>query len=230
MASIAQEAGESVDKTVESTVKPPREKSRTEAMEKAKEMKEETVQKRKEVQEEIMQRREEAKEEFAKERVEFKMKLQEISDERKQEIVEKVDAHIAEMNERITGKLAEHLDRISEIIDRIEEKAGDLEGDTKTVDDAITVARAAVETSQEAVSEQAGKEYIIELSEENNLGTDVKTAIKTFRTDMKATVETVKEARQKTIDAARALGKLQEPVNDDSSETTESETTEELGG
>ncbi|QQS43296.1 hypothetical protein IPM65_03985 [Candidatus Roizmanbacteria bacterium] len=136
---------------------------------------------------------------------------------------------MAEMNERITGKLAEHLDRISEIIDRIEEKAGELEGDTQAVDDAITVARAAVETSQEAVAEQAGKEYIIELSDESNVKDDVQKVVTQFRTDIKATVETVREARQKTVDAARALGQAHEQSTEEP-ETSESEESDELGG
>ncbi len=230
MASIAQEADEATEEAVESTVTPARENKRMEVMEKTREIREEAAQKRKEVQEEIMKKREEAKEEFAKEREEFKMKLEEMTDERKQQIVEKVDERISEMNERITGRLAEHLDKITEIIDRIEEKAGDLEGDTKAVDDAVTVARAAVETAQESVAEQAGKEYIIELTEEGNLKEDVQSVVSQFRTDIKATVETVKDARQKTVDAARALGQMEKPSMEETREATESEETDELGG
>ena len=229
MASMAEETDETAMEE-EATVSPAREKNRMEIMEEKKTMKEEAIQTRKEAQEEIMQKREEAKEQFAQDREEFQMKLKEITDERKQEIVEKVDVHIAEMNEKITTRLAEHLDKISEIIDRIEAKAAEQEEDSKTVDDAITVARSAVETAQTAVAEQAGKEYIIELTDDSNLKDDVKAVVTQFRTDIKATVETVREAREKTVDAARALGDGNGPVMMQKREATKSGMTDELGG
>ncbi len=202
----------------------------------AQQRKAEALEKRKEIQEQVQKRMEEAKELHAERREEFRMKLQEISDERKQEIVERIDERLAEMNERITGRLAEHLDRIMSIIDRIEAKGADMEGDTQQLDDAIDAARAAVEASQKAVEEQAGQEYVIELNEESTLGSDVRNVVLQFRNDIKATTETVKTARQKTVDAARALAKVPKPEmpmqqeSSEPTESTESAETDELGG
>lgn len=218
---------EETTKTTDTSITP---KKRMDLKEKPKTMPEDEMKKRNVVKNDIMERRKEAKEEFAKEREAFKTNLKEITDEKKQEIVERVDSHIRKMNEKITEKLAEHLDRISGIIDRIEEKAAESEGDAKAVDDAVIVAREAVETAQRAVSDQAGKEYIIEITDEGNLRADVKSVVTQFRTDIKATVELVKEARQKTIDAARALAQAQGMDKQQEREAPESDMPDELGG
>lgn len=234
MASNAENTDMNTEETTveetEPTGTPASQKNRQAVMEKRQEIKADVTEKRSEFQEQLTERREAAKEDFAEKREEFKMRLEEISDEKKQQIVERVDAHITETNQNITTRLAEHLDKITEIIDRIEAKAGELEGDTKAVDDAVTVARAAVETAQDAVAEQAGKEYVIEITDDTSLREDVKTVVDQFRADIKATAETVKEARQKTVDAARALGQAKGPVMKQQGEETESGMTEELGG
>lgn len=180
--------------------------SKSPVKDKVEERKAKMEQKRTEIKADLAARREEAKEKFEERRQEFQEKLGEIKDERKQAIVERTDERLSAMNESLTNRLLEHLSKIDEVLDRVATSAESY--NDSTLDDAITVARASIETAQTAIEEQAGKEYIVSIGEEDELRTAVKAVVEQFRTDMKATADAVKEARDKTAEAARILGTM----------------------
>ena len=153
-------------------------------------------------------KREEAKEEHAAKRQEFQEKLAELKSARKQKIVENTDERISKINETRTDRLSEHLNTMSEILDRVEAKAGDLD-DSTHIDEAIEQARAAIETAQSAVEAQAGNEYIVAITDEEELQTVVKAVVDEFKADMKALIGLVKDAHKETREAAQALGSSQ---------------------
>lgn len=150
-------------------------------------------------------RRKEAKEEFAAKREEFQAKLSELKSARKQKIIENTDERLVKLNETRTDRLSEHLNNMSEILDRIEAKAADL-ADPTDVDEAIEQARAAIETAQSAIEEQVGNVYIVDITDEDTLKTDVKAVVDNFKADMKALISLVKDAHKETREAAQALG------------------------
>jgi len=167
---------------------------------------EEAKQKREDLKAEIETRREEAKAEMETRREEFQTKLEAMKDEKKAMIVERVDTRLAERNQRITDRLLGHLERISAIIDKMEDKLSNAsEGDTTKVDTAIASARAAVTTAEAAVVTQSGNTYVIELGEESELKTVVAAEADQFRSDMEVAIASVKVARDATQEAARAL-------------------------
>ena len=149
-----------------------------------------------------------AKEEHAAKRQEFQEKLAELKSARKQKIVENTDERISKINETRTDRLSEHLNTMSEILDRVEAKAGNLD-DSTHVDEAIEQARAAIETAQSAVEAQAGNEYIVAITDEEELQTVVKAVVDEFKADMKALIGLVKDAHKETREAAQALGSSQ---------------------
>jgi|GEM_PF-3257423 len=167
---------------------------------------EEAKQKREDLKAEIKAKREEAKAAVAAKREEFRTKLKAIKDKRKASIVERVDTRLSERNDRITDRLLGHLERISGIIDKMEDKIANVpEGDTTDVDAAIASARDAVAAAEDAVSAQSGHTYVIELGAEDELRTVVQATVDEFRTDMKTAITAVKDARDATQDAAKAL-------------------------
>ena len=138
-------------------------------------------------------------------REEFKQKLAALKDERKQAIVEKIDTAMQQINSRRTAQMTAALERLSEILDRIADKAGD----DPSVATAITNAQTAITTAKQAVETQQTKDYIITITGETTLGQTVKTAIKSLRTDLEATHATVKTAQQAVIQVAKLVMQLQ---------------------
>ena len=185
------------------------------------------MEKRNELKTNLQEKREEAKEEFAAAREEFKADLKALRDEQKQQIIRQVDDRLQELNTMKTDLLMQHLDRIAEIVTTITEKAADLPGDTETVDQAAADAHDAIEAAEQAIAEQAGKEYIIEIGDETQLRGSVQKIVQQFRSDMKSTIMAVREAHRAAIQAARALaGARGEQDVLDEPEVTEEETTE----
>ena len=160
----------------------------------------------------IMEKRKEAKEKFQADREAFQEKLKEIKEIRKQNLIERVDEKINALNERHTTRLDDHLSRMTTVLEKIEAKAADLTGDKTAFDAAVTKAKDAIKAAQAAVEAQAGKEYIIEITDEATVGTAVRSLFATFQSDIKATTQLVKDAHKAVGDAAKALAKLHKDV------------------
>lgn len=155
----------------------------------------------------VAEKRAEAQKEFKAKREEFKEKLEDIKSARKQKILSNIDERIAKINEVRTDRLSEHLIKMSEILDRIEEKAAQLD-DPSDADEAIEEARAAIQTAQAAVEEQAGIQYVVEITDEESLRADAKLVVDAFKSDIKAVVALVKDAHKETREAAQELGDI----------------------
>lgn len=183
---------------------------------------EEAKQMREEFQETVQTKREEAQQEFAAARETFQKQLTALKDEQKAAIVEQVDARLQKLNETKTDALSQHLNSISEVLDRIDEKAADLDDPTE-VDKAIEEARAAIQTAQSAVEEQAGLEYVVEITDETSLRADVQKVVDAFKSDMKTVIDLVRDAHKQAREAAQALGATKSSMmkTDDSSSTTD---------
>lgn len=158
--------------------------------------------------EELKIKREEAKEVFAEKREAFKGKLKAIGDERKQAVVERLDIRMNEVNEHRTSKMSEHLDKMSEILEKLIARAAEAEAngeDTSGVDSAVSSAQSAISAAQTAVTAQAGKDYVVTISTETGLGSDVRSMMNTLQSDLKGVHAQVVTARQAVSAAIRAL-------------------------
>ena len=169
----------------------------------------EIKEKREEFKMTIQKQREEAKEEFKIRREEFKTKMSEIKDQRKKEVVERVDNRLSTVNKNRTAALTKHLDQMSSILVRVQERATKRKSEgvnTSAVDKAIVEAESAIDTAKEAINTQASIEYIVTITDETKLKVDVKTVFDQFKSNMEATVLTVKKAKEALTAAARLLG------------------------
>lgn len=157
-------------------------------------------------------------------RDEYKAKLATIKDERKKTIVEKIDGSLANVNKRRTDEMSENLTKMSSILERISSKAATLKGqgkDTANLDTSITNAKTAITSAQDAVTAQAAKEYVITITSESTLKTDVSPVVLQFKTDIKSVHDKVVEARKAVVDAAKQLGLLIKPSTAPTSTSTQ---------
>ena len=172
------------------------------------EAQEEARKKREEIVNEFRERRQEALAELEKKREEFQLKLQEIKDERKQKIVENIDERLSSLNEKWVSHWNRVLSRLTEILAKITSRADALaaEGvDVSSVRSAVTVAEAAISAAQEAVNNQVGNTYVVDITSEENLGQDVKSVISDFHANIKSVWDKVKSARLAVGDALKVL-------------------------
>lgn len=157
---------------------------------------------------EFQARRQVSKDEWEAKREEFKQKLTEIRDERKRSIVELIDLRIDKMVERWANHWNKVLTRLSEILAKVGTRADKAETaghDVSAVRAAIAAAEAAIAAAQNAVNELAGKTFVIEITDEETLGQNVRETIHAARAEFVAAREKVREARQAVLDALHSL-------------------------
>jgi len=151
--------------------------------------------------------REEAKNAVETRRAELKNKISKLRDEKKKQIATRLDEQMARLNARWTDHFNNVLDRLSEIIGKIElraDKAQAMGKDVSAVRTAIQNAKTAIESARVAVEAQAKKTYIATFTSEDKLGVAFKTVREQLHKDlfglrdgaMKSTREAVKNALQ----------------------------------
>ena len=141
-------------------------------------------------------------------RQEYKQRLSEIRDKKKSAILERIDNKITTLNKKHTDRFNKLLEKLTSILSRIEAKADDIETDgvnVSTVDVAVQNAKDAIAIAQREITEQTGKDYVIEIDEENNLGSVVSSALNEFRKDMAIIRDSVKVVRDAVFEAAKTL-------------------------
>jgi len=146
------------------------------------------------------------KHELRKEQLSDRISL--IKDERKAALVEKLLVRIEKSNEKWVTHWNRTLERLSSILDKIEERANaadDAGTDVSVVLAAIADARIAITSAQTAVNTQAENSYSFEFIEEESVGQVVRATIANFKNDTKATMQTVKDARTAVVNAIRNL-------------------------
>ncbi len=156
----------------------------------------------------LSEAREAAREERQNARAEFRERLAEVRNAQKRERLE----HVSQMLDQINEKWAAHFDnvllRLSEILAKIGTRADKLEEDGQdvaSVRDAIADAEAAIDAAQVVVDTQAENIYVIDITDEESLKDDVKSARDELHTDLTVARDEVKTARQAVHDAFQAL-------------------------
>jgi flagellar motility protein MotE (MotC chaperone) len=166
------------------------------------------LKKREDLKEELKTRIETAKKEWETKHKELIDNLKKIKDEKKVTIVENIDARIAERNTHWVQHWSEVLTRQTQLLDKIEAKAKELQGqgkDITTVTTAIAAARTAITNAQAKVDAQAGKTYHIDVTTETTLGSNVSAAVKQMQADVKTVISAIEEVRKATQSAINAL-------------------------
>lgn len=159
----------------------------------------------------LQEKRAAALEKFQAARETFKENLAKIKDAKKKALVEKIDSQMANINKNRTDAMSKHLEKMNEILNRIIEKTATLKDngkDVSAVETAIAAAQKAIGSAETAVANQAGKEYVANITYESTLKNTVGAAIKQLTADLKTTHQTVTDAKKAVADAAKALAKV----------------------
>lgn len=134
-------------------------------------------------------------------RDEFRTKVKGIKDVRKQKIVEGLDTRINEMNKKKTDWMTERLNRLSAILEKAK-------SDANANADDVAAAETAISEAKEAVTTQAAKDYVMEVTTETALKTDARALIKEFVTDIKAVHEKMRAAQMAVVKVAQGTGMM----------------------
>ena len=158
-------------------------------------------------QEELASKAAETKERLKERRLAFREKLSEFKDDKKASLAAKVDANIDRLNNKHTERMTNALEKLNEVVGRLEDSvssANTLGKDTASTAAALSTAKSKISSAQTKVSEQSGKDYAPEVTDETTLGAVVSAAFKAFMVDMKATQALVVDAKQAVRTAAEA--------------------------
>lgn len=194
------------------------------------EMRKEIEERQKQIRETVKTKREQMIQRIEQYREQLRERLKKIANETKRKIVERIYQRINDLNERITNHFLNVLDRLEEILERIESRTAKavLHGrDVSEAEKAIEAAWTAIETAREAVKVQAEKVYQPpEISSEENLRIKVGALRQQLHSDLKAVEKLVKEARDRVREAAVSLAKVPrinelEPPEEEAPETPE---------
>ena len=167
--------------------------------------------------EDRLKMKEDLKTRIEQRREEFKDKLEEMRDVRKKAILERVNDRICRINSTRTAAMTRHLTTMTNILNRVEERAASAEArgkDVSSVDAAVATARSAIATAQAAVVAQEERPCDLAISgDETTVGSEVSAARQALKSQLESVHLLVKAARQATGDAIRALARiLGEPI------------------
>lgn len=140
----------------------------------------------------------------------LRQNLTQIKDAKKQEVVNNIDERIANRNAAWITHWNEVLQRLTGILDKVERRAQELGSagtDISGLTAVISTARTSISTAQAKVDAQNGKAYAITVTDDS-LGQNVKATIELFRTDVKAVVGSLNDARRAVDTAFKALRAL----------------------
>ena len=184
--------------------------TRKEVEAKREELKKQLEAKRIEAKERVEAAREEAKTRVKAAREELKKRVEQIKDERKKATATRLDEQMNRLNERWTTHFTNVLDRLDDILGKIQvrlDKAASLGKDVSAVKTAIDAAKAAIASARTAVEAQAKKDYTITFTSEEQLRTAFKAAKDQLHKDLTALRDgAVKSSRDAVQNAARTLG------------------------
>jgi len=164
--------------------------------------------------------REEVKKNIEARQTELKDKISKLRDEKKKQIATRLNEQLARLNTQWTNHFNNVLNRLSEILGKIELRATKAETsgkDISAVKTAVQNAKAAIETARTAVETQAKKTYIATFSSEAELNAAFKAVREQLKKDLFGlrdnAMKSSREAVQNALQALKGVPKVDEDKN-----------------
>ncbi len=127
----------------------------------------------------------------------FKEKMRTFKDQGKKRKVEDIQARISAFVKKRIETMTAHITKMNDIVGltkiQVSEKAAGK--DTSAFDTAASAALIAINTAKDKISTIAAKQYVVSVSSESTIKSDVDSVRKTVETDVKAAAELMKNAR-----------------------------------
>jgi hypothetical protein len=148
-----------------------------------------------------------------------------ISDEKKQEAVARIESKLTDRNSRMTEIMNTHLQKLSEVVERISEKASAnsvSENNTGLIT-AISKAETAIEAAEKSILAQSNNTYSIEITEESKVKVNASEAVKNFKSDMQRARQQVKLAHEAVLNVVKSYKALMQEYTEDVNSTKSAE-------
>jgi hypothetical protein len=156
----------------------------------------------------VQKARQEMQAQFQKERADFKVKLAALKDQRKQATMSAITERFTTINTNQTEKMTQSLTKLSQILDRLSSQSAEAKNagkDMTTVDAVIGEAKQAIETSQAAVTIQAGKQYIPQITDETQVKQSATVTFMQLKNDLETTRKTVQATKEPVLTVSKAM-------------------------
>lgn len=145
--------------------------------------------------EKVEQRVEVRKEMMATRAAVLKEKLKAFKDQKKATAAARISENLNRINDKQTGEMLKHLDKMTSILNRLEQR----------VNTANTAeAKAKIASSEAAVKAQSENDYSLVLTSESKARVEAQTLRQKLHSDLKAVRQTVIDAKQSVAAAIRA--------------------------
>lgn len=144
-------------------------------------------------------------------RTAFTKRLAVIKDADKKARVQKLDTLIADANTKRVQAITDQLNKLDQIVTKLVAKSTALKAggvDTTSVDSLISAAQTAITAAKTALQTQASKQYVIGITTETNVSSDVGRTRSQLESDLSLLKNTVIVARQSVAKAISALAQL----------------------
>lgn len=156
------------------------------------------------------------KERIATKEAVLKAKLEKFKDKKRAEIADRVNTNLNRINQKQTEQMLKHLDRMSTILGKLEERVRKGTPDIKDVTlakAAIASAKGSIAAATASVKLQAEKDYTIAVSSEGTVRKDAQKTRVQLHNDLKAVRVQVIGAKQAVSNAIRVAksGKVEVP-------------------
>jgi hypothetical protein len=170
---------------------------------------------RKQIREAAKEQRVMLKEQRKEIKAEFKEKLSKFKDTRKQNAIQNIDQKLSMINAKRTSQMSLIVTKLEGILARIKEKSAALKangGNTTNLDAAISQAQIAITTAKTNVSNQAAKQYTINLTTETQAKAAVGQTVSGMQADLRNARQSLIAAKQAVMKAATELAKAKSTI------------------
>jgi hypothetical protein len=145
---------------------------------------------------------------FLEKQEQFKLKIQEFKDQNKTQVMEKLTADINNLNKKLVNRLLDRLDRLEKILGKIESRANkkaSLGADMTAVNDQISSLKEDINALRNQLNDQLTKTYSPQITEEENLKSDIGKLYQELREDQKKFHNELISIRKKMTDLIQLL-------------------------
>jgi hypothetical protein len=143
------------------------------------------------------------REEIASNTAQLRERLQKFKDKVKANLADKINTVLGQINQKQTSQMLKHLDRMSEILTRVENRATEASASGQNISSAsaaIADAWEAIDNAKTSVNDQELKDYTINVGLEGTIRADAKKSRDALHQDLK-------DVRQLVIVAKQAVAK-----------------------
>jgi len=142
----------------------------------------------------------------------FQANLEKIRDERKKRIIVRIEKRLHDLNQRIINQMNHHLDRLEALLTKIESRTAKITEnglDASSANEAIKNIQADIDRLRDKLTEQAGKSYTPQITDESGLRIAAGQSYQSLRQDFKELHHQLIKIRKETADLLHSLAQLQ---------------------